>query len=111
FTRMTSERQYYIDNIDSAGLLKSTEIRATADGKAANLVADAEAQSVKIRGEGEAEMMKSLAILQQNPNLATFNMQITAMEQMLKKKTTLILDLSTSPLQWLQMAEPAKPDR
>ncbi len=111
FTRMTSERQYYIDSIDSDGVLKSTKIRATADGKAANLVADAEAQSVKIRGEGEAEMMKSLAVLQQNPNLATFNMQITAMEQMLKKKTTLILDLSTSPLQWLQMAEPAKPDR
>jgi hypothetical protein len=29
----------------------------------------------------------------------------------LKKKTTLVLDLSTSPLQWLQMAQPAKTDK
>jgi 23S rRNA U2552 (ribose-2'-O)-methylase RlmE/FtsJ len=52
--------------------------------------------------------MKSLEVLQQNPNLAIFNMQIAAMDQLLKKNTTLVLDLSTSPLQWLQMAEPAK---
>ncbi len=75
------------------------------------MLSDAEAKATTIRGEGEAQMMKSLAILQQNPNLATFNMQIDAMEKMLNKKTTLILDLSTSPLQWLQMAEPNKPER
>jgi len=111
FDRMTANRQYYIDNIDSEGTLKSVQIRATADGKAASLLADADAQSQTIRGQGEAEMMKSLEVLQQNPNLATFNMQIAALEQFLKKKTTLVLDQSTTPLQWLQMAEPAKPDK
>jgi modulator of FtsH protease HflC len=111
FTRMSAERQYYIDKIQSEGELESTKIKAAADGTAANLLADADAQAFTIRGEGEAQMMKSLEILQQNPNLATFNMQIAALEQFLKKKTTLVLDLSTSPLQWLQMAEPAKPDK
>jgi membrane protease subunit HflC len=111
FTRMSAERQYYIDKIQSEGELESTKIKSAADGTAANLLADADAQSFTIRGEGEAQMMKSLEVLQQNPNLATFNMQIAAMEQFLKKKTTLVLDLSTSPLQWLQMAEPAKPDK
>jgi len=111
FARMTAERQYYIDQIQSEGELRSTEIKATADGTASNLLAAAEAKSFTIRGEGEAQMMESLKVLQQNPNLATFNMQIAAMEQFLKKKTTLVLDLSTSPLQWLQMAEPAKPDK
>jgi modulator of FtsH protease HflC len=111
FGRMIAERQYYIDTIESQGQEHSTEIKATADGQAANLLSDAEAKAKTIRGEGEAQMMKSLAVLQQNPNLATFNMQIEAMEQMLKKKTTLIMDLSTSPLQWLQMAEPNKPER
>jgi modulator of FtsH protease HflC len=109
--RMSADRQYYIDNIDSEGALKSVQIRATADGKAAGLLSDADAQSLTIRGQGEAEMMKSLEVLQRNPNLATFNMQIAAMDQFLKKKTTLVLDLSTTPLQWLQMAEPAKPDK
>jgi membrane protease subunit HflC len=109
--RMSAERQYYIDKITSEGELRSTEIKATADGEAANLLADADAQSFTIRGEGEAQMMKSLEVLQRNPNLATFNMQIAALEQFLKKKTTLVLDLSTSPLQWLQMAEPAKSDK
>jgi modulator of FtsH protease HflC len=111
FARMTAERQKYIDKITSEGELRATEIKSSADGQAANLLADAEAKSFTIRGEGEAQMMKSLEVLQRNPNLATFNMQIAAMEQLLKKKTTLILDLSTSPLQWLQMAEPAKPDK
>jgi modulator of FtsH protease HflC len=111
FARMTAERQYYIDKIQSAGKLQATEIKSKADREAANLVADADAQAFTIKGEGERQMMESLKVLQQNPNLATFNLQIAAMEQFLKKKTTLILDMSTSPLQWLQMEEPSKPDK
>jgi membrane protease subunit HflC len=108
FARMNSGRQYYIDQINSQGELDATRIKSTADGTAANLLADAEAQAFIIQGYGESQMMKSLEVLQQNPNLAIFNMQIAAMDQLLKKNTTLVLDLSTSPLQWLQMAEPAK---
>jgi hypothetical protein len=52
--------------------------------------------------------MTNLQVLQQNPELASFNLQIAAMEQFLKKKTTLVLDMSTAPLQWLQMSEPAR---
>jgi modulator of FtsH protease HflC len=111
FDRMTSERQTYISSIQSQGELDATRITSTADGTATNLLSDADAQAFTIRGEGEAQMMKSLEVLQQNPNLATFNMQIAAMEQFLRKKTTLVLDQSTSPLQWLQMAEPAKTDK
>ena len=74
----------------------------TADSDAANMLSDADAQAYKIRGEGEAQMMKSLEVLQQNPELADFNMQITALEQLLKEKATLILDQSTSPLNLLQ---------
>jgi len=108
FARMSAERQYYIDSITSDGELASTRIRSTADGQALNLLADADARSLTIRGEGEAQMMKSLEVLQEKPDLATFNLQIAAMEEFLKKKTTLILDMSTSPLEWLQMAQPAK---
>jgi len=111
FDRMTAERQNYISAIQSQGELESTRIKSEADSTAAKTLYDAEAKAFTIRGEGEAQMMKSLEVLQQNPNLATFNMQIAAMEQFLKKKTTLVMDLSTSPLQWLQMAEPTKSDK
>ena len=103
FDRMTSERQYYISKIQSQGEEKATEIKSAADSTAAKLLSDADAQAFKIRGEGEAQMMKSLEILQQNPSLANFNMQMTALEEFLKKNATLILDQSTSPLQWMRM--------
>jgi modulator of FtsH protease HflC len=111
FDRMTSERQYYITNVLSEGELAATKIRSAADGTAAKLLYDADAQAFAIRGAGEAGMMTNLAVLQQNPGLAAFNMQIDAMEKFLQKKTTLVLDLSTTPLQWLQMDEPAKKDK
>ncbi|MGA2749960.1 MAG: SPFH domain-containing protein [Verrucomicrobiota bacterium] len=109
FDRMTSERQYYISKIQSQGEEESTKIKSAADSTAAKLLADADAQAFKIRGEGEAQMMKSLEVLQQNPGLATFNMQMSALEQFLKKNTTLVLDPSSSPLEWLQMSEPGRP--
>jgi modulator of FtsH protease HflC len=108
FDRMTAERQSYISKIQSEGELAATKIKSSADSTAAKMLYDADAQAFTIRGEGEAQMMKSLEVLQQNPDLATFNMQISAMEQFLKKKTTLVLDLSTSPLQWLRMDQPAE---
>jgi membrane protease subunit HflC len=111
FDRMTSERQFYINKIQSEGELRSTEIKAAADSAAAKLLYDADAQVSTIRGEGEAQMMKSLEVLQRNPDLATFNMEIRAMEQFLNKKTTLVLDLSTSPLQWLRMDEPGRTNK
>jgi modulator of FtsH protease HflC len=109
FDRMTAERQTYISKIQSEGELEATKIKSAADSTAAKLLYDADAQAFTIRGEGEAQMMKSLEVLQKNPDLATFNMQIAAMEEFLKKKTTLVLDLSTTPLQWLRMDQPAQP--
>jgi len=102
FDRMTSERQTYISKITASGEEEATKIKSAADSSAAKLLADADAQAFRIRGEGEAQMIKSLQVLQQNPALATFNMKITALEQLLKERSTLILDQSTSPLDLLQ---------
>jgi modulator of FtsH protease HflC len=110
FDRMTAERQTYISKIQSQGELEATKIKSAADSTAAKMLYDADAQAFTIRGEGEAQMMKSLEVLQQNPGLATFNRKITAREQFWKKKTTLVLDLSTTPLQWMRMDAPAQPN-
>ncbi len=106
--RMSSERQYYISKIQSQGEEEATKIKSAADGTAAKLLSDADAQAFVIRGEGEAQMMKSLSILQENPALASFNMQMTALEEFLKKDATLVLDQSTSPLQWLRMDQSSR---
>jgi modulator of FtsH protease HflC len=108
FDRMTAERDFYISQIKSSGEEASTKIKSKADSTAAKLLSDADAQAYEIRGQGEAQMMKSLEVLQQNPALAEFNMQITALEQLLKDKATLILDQSTSPLNLLQPIQPQK---
>ena len=110
FQRMTAERDNYISEIQSQGELEATRDQVGGGQHGGQIGYDADAQAFTIRGKGEAQMMKSLEVLQQNPNLAIFNMQMTAMEQFLKKKTTLVLDMSTSPLQWMQMAEPTKAD-
>ncbi len=111
FDRMKSERQTYISRVESEGERQATMIRAEADSTAAKLLAEADAQAKAIQGEGEAQTMKSLEVFQQKPELAAFTMQISAMEQFLQKKTTLILDLSTSPLQWLKMDESARTNK
>ncbi len=108
FDRMQAEREYYSAQIRSLGEEESSKIRSAADSTAAKLLSDADAQAYTIRAEGEAQMIKSLEVLQQNPELAGFNMQITALTQLLKEKATLVLDQSTSPLNLLQPIQPEK---
>jgi membrane protease subunit HflC len=106
FDRMSAERDTHIALIRAAGEEEATKIKSKADSTAAESLSDADAQAYRIQGEGEEQMMKSLGILEQNPELAKFNMQITALEQFLKERSTLILDPSTSPLNLLQPIQP-----
>lgn len=108
FDRMAAERQFYISKIQSSGEEQATNIQSRADADAAKILSDADAQAYRIRAEGEAQMITNLEVLQQNPELAEFNMQIVALEQLLKEKSTLILDQSTSPLNLLQPVNPKK---
>jgi membrane protease subunit HflC len=108
FDRMTSERQFYISQIDASGEEIATKIKSKADSDAAKILSDADADAFKIRAVGEAEMMHSLSVLQQNTNLAIFNMQNAALAELLKDRTTLILDQSTTPLNLLQPIPPQK---
>jgi membrane protease subunit HflC len=103
FNRMTSDRQYYINKITAEGAETATKITADADKTAAIIVADANSAALRLKGQGEADMIQSLQILQQNPELATFNMKIDALQQFLNERSTLILDPSMPPLNLLQL--------
>jgi membrane protease subunit HflC len=109
FDRMQAERERYSSQIKSLGDEESSKIKSSADSSAAKILSDADAQALAIRAKGEAQMIQSLQVLQENPELAEFNMQIAALSQLLKERSTLILDQSTSPLNLLQPLAPPKP--
>lgn len=97
FERMQAERKRLADKSQFEGEAEAQTIRAEADRKAAVVLADAGAQATAIRGKGEAEAAKSLAVFQANPELANFIFSLTALEDALKDKSTLILDQRTPP--------------
>jgi membrane protease subunit HflC len=103
FERMESERQVLVSKIQFEGEAQAANIRSDADSKSARLLADADAQATRVRGEGEAAAAKSFSIFKQNPDLANLLLKNSALEQILKEKTTLILDENTPGLDLLRL--------
>jgi membrane protease subunit HflC len=97
FDRMTSERKVLADRSQYEGEAEAQRIRSDAERKAAELLANAQGQATAIKGQGEAEAAKSLKIFQQNPELASFIFRLSALEDSLKEKSTLIFDQHTPP--------------
>ena len=83
--------------LQDEGDAEARDIRSDADRQAAELLARAQAQATEIRGKGEAEAAKSLAVFQQNPELASFLFRLNALEESLKERSTLIFDQHTPP--------------
>ncbi len=97
FERMTAERQRLTSRSQNEGESEAAIIRSDADRRAAEILANAEGKAKEIRGKGEAEAAKSLAVFQQNPELAMFIFRLNALENSLKDRSTLIFDQQTTP--------------
>jgi membrane protease subunit HflC len=97
FERMTSERKVLADKSTFEGEAEAQKIRSAAERRARELLANADSEATRIRGEGEAEAAKSLAIFQQNPDLANFIFRLNALEGSLKDRSILIFDQNTPP--------------
>lgn len=97
FERMKSERQVLISRAQFEGEAEAQKIKAAADRQAAETIANADADATRIRGEGEAEAAKVLPVFQQNPELANFLLRISALQQSLNQRATLIFDERTPP--------------
>jgi membrane protease subunit HflC len=102
FDRMTSERQVLISKSQYEGEAEAMKIRSGAERRAAEIISIAEGQATQIRGRGEAEAANSLAVFQQNPELASFLFRLTALENSLKDRSTLIFDQQTPPFNLFQ---------
>jgi modulator of FtsH protease HflC len=96
FTRMKGERTKVISQIQAQAVVDSTNIAAAADYEAGKILAQANANALLIQGEGSAQMVQSLSVMQQNPELAKLIMNLEMMEGASGDKTTWILD-STMP--------------
>jgi membrane protease subunit HflC len=97
FERMTSERKVLADRFQYEGEAEAQRIRSGAERKAAEVLANAEGQATEIKGQGEAQAAKSLAVFQQNPELASFIFRLSALEGSLKERSVLIFDQHTPP--------------
>jgi modulator of FtsH protease HflC len=106
FARMESERQVLVSDIQAKGEAKAITTRADADRESAATLSKAEAEATRIRGEGEARAAESYAVFNQNTNLASLLFKLRTLEQMLKDKSTLILDPNTPGLDLLRNQTP-----
>ena len=97
FERMTSERKVLADRFQYEGEAEAQRIRSDAERRAAEVLANAEGQATEIKGQGEAQAAKSLAVFQQNPELASFIFRLSALEGSLKERSVLIFDQHTPP--------------
>jgi len=102
FERMQSERKVLVSRIESEGESEAASIRSAADLESQKLLAEAEADATRIRGLGDLEAAKSYEVFKQEPALANFLLQLAGLENFLKDRATLILDLDTAPLNLLK---------
>lgn len=106
FERMNAERQREVDRLKAEGESEAMQIRSAADLKRTEILAKAEGQASDIRAQADREAAASFAVFQQQPDLALFLLNLNAMEQATKDKTTLILDTSVAPFNLFKPAAP-----
>ena len=102
FERMIAERKLIADRYLAEGSSEAKKIRISADRERTIQLADAEAKAKEIRAEGDAEAAKSYAVFQQNPELAEFLRKLDSLRQIVRGRTTLVLDTNTAPFDLLK---------
>ena len=108
FERMRSERQKIAERYRSAGLAENRMIRSRADRQSGELLARANADAERIRGEGEATAIHILNEAHaKDPEFAALLQTLESYKQILNERTTLILSGSNSLLNLLIRGVPA----
>lgn len=102
FERMRSERQKIAERYRSAGLAENRMIRSQADRQAGELLAKANAEAERIRGEGDAAAIRILnEAYARDPEFAGVLQTLEAYKHILNERTTLVLSASNSLLKLL----------
>jgi membrane protease subunit HflC len=105
FERMKSERQVLENKIKYEGEREASAIRSSADLESARLLTDAEVEAKQIIGEGEREAAQHFEVFKQEPQLASFLLNIDAFRSVAKERTTIVFDKDTPPFNLLKTNE------
>lgn len=106
FERMRAERQRLVSKYQSEGNREASIIRSTADGDATEIIANAKSKAILIAGEAEEKAAGYYAEFEKSPELAVFLIQLKALEQSLKDRTSVIFDQQTTPFNLFNGATP-----
>ena len=108
---MRSERQKIAERYRSAGLAENRMIRSQADRQAGELLAKANAEAERIRGEGDAAAIHILnEAYARDPEFAGVLQTLEAYKHILNERTTLVLSASNSLLKLLVEGVPVPPE-
>lgn len=102
FARMIAERKLVADKYIAEGNSEARKIRIDADSARTIRLADAEAKAKEIRAEGDVEAAKSYAIFQENPELAKFLRKLDSLREIMRGRTTVVIDTNTAPFDLLK---------
>lgn len=97
FDRMKGERQVLISREQNEGAKEAAIIKSSADRQAAETIYNANAEAVRIQGQGEAAAAAVLPVFEKNPALANYLLRLDALKQSLNQQTTLMFDERTPP--------------
>lgn len=101
FERMKADRNVWSTNLVAQGDAEALKIKSAAEREAATKLARAEAEARRIRSEGEAAAAEMLPVFQQEPELAEFLLRLRALEETLTERTTLVFDQGNPPFDLL----------
>ena len=84
------------------GRAQAESIKSDAQAKQKELLAVAATQAQRIRGDGDAEAATYYEMLKEDPQLAMFLRNLSALKEILLEKTTIVLGVETEPIDLLK---------
>ena len=102
FERMKAERNRKTQAIIAQGNAEAIKIRTDAEAKKTEILAAAQARAKAIRGQGDAEAAKYYKMLEEDAELAMFLRDIEALKKILEKRSTVVLSGDSQPFKLLR---------
>lgn len=102
FSLMQRERERIAKEYRTEGEKQANIIKSDAARRRDEMLADAEARAIILRGEGDAEAVKFYQIFNENPELANYVRELDAFRSTLKKSSTVVLPIDSVPFRALR---------
>jgi len=102
FDRMKMARTLQTEDIISKGAAEAKRIRTEADSINQTLLAAADARALKIKGQGDADAAQYYAMLEEEPEFATFLLNLEFLPEMLGDNTTIVVPMDADPFKLLK---------